>query len=229
MKPSVLTLLAAGLLFLAPPLARVAATAEQEHGTEPETAIEELMAGNERFVRGEHHALAPTRRQELVEGQHPRVIVLSCSDSRVPPEIVFDQGLGDVFTIRNAGNVIDAFNLASIEYAAEHLHVEDLLVMGHTRCGAVGAAIEYERTKSTPPGHLELLLPHVGSYVRPLLAQSLPADALALRAVELNIRHSLDDIPRRSHMLGEIIAKGELRLHGGIYDLVTGKVTLLGH
>ncbi len=229
MKPSVLTLLAAGLLFLAPPLARIAATAEQEHGTKPETVIEELMAGNERFVRGEHHALAPTRRQELTEGQHPRVIVLSCSDSRVPPEIVFDQGLGDVFTIRNAGNVIDAFNLASIEYAAEHLHVENLLVMGHTRCGAVGAAIEYERTKSTPPGHLELLLPHVGSYVRPLLAQSLPADALALRAVELNVRHSLDDIPRRSHMLGEIIAKGELRLHGGIYDLVTGKVTLLGY
>lgn len=229
MKPSVLACLAAGLLLLAPPSARVAAPEEKAPGAKAGSAIAELMAGNERFARGEHTPMAPTRRQELAEGQHPRVIVLSCSDSRVPPEIVFDQGLGDLFTIRNAGNVVDAFNLASIEYAAEHLHVEDMLVLGHTRCGAVGAAIEYERTKSTPPGHLELLLPHVGSYVRPLLTQSLPADSLALRAVELNVRHSLDDIPRRSHMLGEIIAKGELRLHGGIYDLVTGKVILLGH
>ena len=110
-------------------------------------ALNNLKAGNERFVKMklQHPDESVERRHEMVKGQHPFVAVLSCSDSRVPTEIIFDQGLGDIFVIRNAGNVLDEHVLGSIEYAVEHLGVNLVVVLGHESCGAVGAAMAHSK------------------------------------------------------------------------------------
>ena len=135
-------------------VAAVAASAAAGGGVPPTASAvpAELKAGNQHHVQ--HHYAHPhesdTRVRELVSGQHPHAVVLSCADSRVPPEIVFDQGLGDLFTVRVAGNIAGDAEIASIEYAIEHLHTPLVVVMGHQSCGAVAAAIE----GGEAPGHL---------------------------------------------------------------------------
>ncbi len=121
----------------------------------PDVAIERLKAGNARFVKGKPSRpnATPTRRAEIAASQHPFAIVVSCSDSRVPPEMVFDAGLGDLFVVRTAGEVVTAVEMASIEYAVDHLGASLVLVMGHERCGAVKAAVEYRNPPALPlPG-----------------------------------------------------------------------------
>jgi carbonic anhydrase len=121
----------------------------------PDVAIERLKAGNARFVKGKPSRpnATPKRRAEIAGSQHPFAIVVSCSDSRVPPEMVFDAGLGDLFVVRTAGEVVTAVEMASIEYAVDHLGASLVLVMGHERCGAVKAAVEYRNPPALPlPG-----------------------------------------------------------------------------
>lgn len=112
-----------------------------------EVALHKLKDGNDRFLdmKMKHPNLEKSRRDKLINGQHPFAVVLTCSDSRVPPELIFDQGLGDIFVIRNAGNVLDEHVMGSIEYAVEHLGVNLVVVMGHESCGAVGAAMKEEK------------------------------------------------------------------------------------
>src|SRR4051795_13565486 len=119
-------------------------------------ALARLLEGNGRYARHkeQHPDETLARRKELETGQHPFAVILSCADSRVPPELVFDQGLGDLFVIRVAGNIADDDVLGSIEYAVEHLHTKLILVLGHEKCGAVSAAVEGNHD----PGHLESLL-----------------------------------------------------------------------
>jgi carbonic anhydrase len=147
-------------------------------------------------------------------------MILSCADSRVPPEIVFDQGLGDLFAIRVAGNITDDAILASIEYAAEHLHTPLLVVMGHGSCGAVTAATETGEL----PGHLSSLV----RAIRPAVekARGMPGDVVA-NAVRLNVELVVAQIRDSAPLLSEMVKTGQLRVVGAVYSLENGEVTWL--
>ena len=188
----------------------------------PTSALAELKAGNERHV--EHHYLHPhqtvARKSELVTGQHPHAVILSCSDSRVPPEIVFDQGLGDLFTVRVAGNIAADAEIASIEYAVEHLHTPLVVVMGHQSCGAVAAAIQ----GGDAPGHLAALVDPIRPSVEK--ARGLPGD-LSDNAIRLNVEAVVAQLRSSQPILSEMVATGKLRVVGSVYSLGTGKVAWL--
>lgn len=189
---------------------------------EPDTrAWATLMAGNRRFVRGEH-LVRPVRelRSELAKGQHPDVIVVTCSDSRLSPEWIFDQPLGEVFVVRTAGNLVDPIALGSIEYAVEHLHAKLLVVMGHDKCGAVDAALS---GAEMPTDNLKALV----AKIRPGLPTSksgASADATLQAAVEANVRRSAMDCIVGSPIVREHTVKGSLAVVQAVYHLSTGEV-----
>ncbi len=182
----------------------------------------EMLAGNQRFVtdRPLAHALG-RERSELVGEQHPHAIVLGCSDSRVGPEIVFDQTLGELFVVRTAGNIVDPIALGSLEYAVEHLHPKLLVVLGHGGCGAVKAAISGEDMPST---HLQAIVDRIRPTVQ-RLTNCFEGDELVQRSVIANARQSAVDILANSELLRAAVAKGELRVVSAVYDLQTGQVT----
>ncbi len=189
---------------------------------EPDTrAWATLMAGNRRFVRGEH-LVRPVRelRSELAKGQHPDVIVVTCSDSRLSPEWIFDQPLGEVFVVRTAGNLVDPIALGSIEYAVEHLHAKLLVVMGHDKCGAVDAALS---GAEMPTDNLKALV----AKIRPGLPTSksgASAEATLQAAVEANVRRSAMDCIVGSPIVREHTVKGSLAVVQAVYHLSTGEV-----
>ncbi len=187
-----------------------------------DAVLAELKTGNQRHVKAQyaHPHQTGARRHDLVRGQQPHAVILTCADSRVPPEIVFDQGLGDLFTIRVAGNVAPDAEVASIEYAVEHLHTPLVVVMGHQSCGAVGAAIE----GGQPPGHLPALV----NAIRPAVekARALPGN-LSDNAVRLNVEMVVEQLRSSHPVLEEEVAAGKLRIVGAVYSLETGSVTWL--
>ncbi|GAA1382552.1 hypothetical protein GCM10009661_60960 [Catellatospora chokoriensis] len=160
----------------------------------------------------------------LADGQHPFVITVACADSRATPEIVFDQGLGDVFDNRVAGNIVDDVVLAGIEYALAHMAPPLLMMLGHERCGAVTAAIDAVRTAAMPAGHMVSIV----ARLRPVAEAALhrPGDPVA-NAVRANIRAQLDHVLRRSSLVAELANSGQVQLVGALYDLDTGRVTVL--
>jgi carbonic anhydrase len=183
----------------------------------------DLVAGNQRFRAGEPQPRdLVAEREAVAAGQHPKAIVLACSDSRVAPEIIFDQGLGDLFVIRAAGNTADALAIGSIEFAAERLDVPVLVVLGHQSCGAVRAAC-------TPAKAMSANLSAVLNPIRPACHQpGLDGDAL-LRAVELdNARRSARDILDGSPLLCHLVEQGRLAIIEAYYRLDTGEVQRLG-
>jgi carbonic anhydrase len=137
---------------------------QDENEVNIQTPLDRLKAGNEKFVNGypihPHETL--NRIRELKKGQNPFVVLVSCSDSRVPPELIFDQGLGDVFSIRTAGNIIGEYELASIEYAVEHLHCKLIVVLGHENCGAIQAYASSENGKNSGD-HIQNLVNYIAS------------------------------------------------------------------
>ncbi len=187
-------------------------------------ALEWLLEGNARFSQDRPRQLREglRRRAMLLEGQQPFASVLGCADSRVPPEILFDTGLGDLFVIRVAGNVASEDEAGSIAYAVDHLDVRLILVLGHERCGAVTAAL------GEPEGEAEELS-RLLEQVKPALRDidpALPLDERIRLGVEANVRHSverLEDIIARE--VGE--APAGLRVVGAVYELETGRVRLL--
>ena len=187
-----------------------------------DSVLAELKAGNEHHVahRYQHPHENVDRQRELVTGQHPHAEILSCSDSRVPPEIVFDQGLGDLFIIRVAGNVATDTEIGSLEYGAEHLHIPLLVVMGHESCGAVTAAVE----GGPPEGHVASLV----SLIKPAVEKSrgMPGDPVA-NAVRANVEMVVQQLRSSTPILSELVAHGKLRIVGAIYSLKTGSVTWL--
>lgn len=189
----------------------------------PDPIWEKLLQGNRRFVSGQTRTreLRLTRGR-LVEGQHPQAIVLGCSDSRCPPELLFDQNLGDVFVIRTAGNVADSVALASIEYAIEHLHSGVLVVLGHEKCGAVAAAASGE---PMPTRHLETLIGRVRASFMPL--RGIKGDDLARLGVEANVRRSAADLLSMSGLIREAVDAGKVRLVQALYRLDGGDVVTL--
>lgn len=193
-------------------------------------AYDQLVQGNDRFVagttKGDHRGVE--RRRDLASGQKPFAIVLSCSDSRVPPELVFDQGLGDLFTVRVAGNVLGSAQVASIEYAIEHLGAKLIVVMGHESCGAVKAAIETKVGKNHASAGSQDLDWLIGA-IRPTLKArglaSVTADDPKIRKpVTANIDAVTESLLVRSKIIGEGVEKGSLKIVRGIYALDTGKV-----
>jgi carbonic anhydrase len=182
-------------------------------------ALGMLKVGNDRFVRNVSAAvsLSSLTREELAKGQHPFAMVLSCSDSRVPPEHIFNVGLGDLFVIRAAGEVVDKSILASIEYGAEHLHIPLLVVMGHESCGAVQAA-------TTSKG--ESLGPNMDYLVKAIRAGTnrSGAEQTELRAAILaNVEQSINDMLAGSVMLRRMVDTGKLQVVGAYYELATGR------
>jgi carbonic anhydrase len=190
--------------------------------TSAEGLWNELLAGNQRFV-AEHPRVRPLahERAELENGQHPHTIILGCADSRVSPEIVFDQSLGDLFVVRTAGNIVDPITLGSIEYAAEHLHARLLIVLGHGNCGAVKAAASGDEMPST---YLQAIVDRIRPTVQ-RLSPCFEGDELIERSVIANARQSAQDVLANSTLLREAVAKGHLKVVSAFYDLHTGVVT----
>ncbi|MDK3159741.1 carbonic anhydrase [Kamptonema cortianum] len=187
----------------------------------PDEALQKLLEGNQRFVQ--HHPEYPDQSEarllEVAQAQHPFATVLSCADSRVPAEIVFDQGIGDIFDVRIAGNIATPEALGSIEYAVVLLGTPVLMVLGHERCGAVTAAVQNEPL----PGA-------IGAFVKPILpaveqVKGLSGD-LVDNAVTANVRYQMEQL-KRSQLLTERVQSGQLRIVGGRYDLDSGTVTLV--
>ena len=180
-----------------------------------DSALELLLAGNDRYRhKGVFHEIDMERRKELAAGQHPFAVVLCCSDSRVPPEILFDKRLGDLFVIRNAGNVIDDVVLGSIEYAIEHLGTELVVVLGHENCGAVTATV-----RNTPAtGHLGSIMSRIRPAVEKVKGQA--GDPVAL-AVDANILEMVAALLREPEFEGRV-SEQKLKIVGLRYNLVDG-------
>jgi carbonic anhydrase len=197
------------------------AYAQEKSAVTAEQALDRLKKGNEKFVadRSEAPNIGAERRRELAKGQHPFAIILTCADSRVTPEYIFNQGLGDIFVLRVAGNIADLFELGSMEYAVEVLRVPLIVVLGHSKCGAVGAALG----ENKPRGNLGKLI----EQIQP--GKDLPSEKnTALKAaIQNNARHQATSLTERSDVLKEFAEHKRLRIVSGVYDLATGKVEWL--
>jgi len=186
----------------------------------PQEALGMLKAGNDRFVRNTSSpvSLSVNRRQELAAGQHPFAMVLSCIDSRLPPEYVFNAGLGDILVIRTAGEVIDKSILASAEYGAEHLHIPLLVVMGHESCGAVTAAAQAKDEPTSPS--MSYLLKAIQAARRQPKQEREEIKGLILA----NVEQVINDAMTGSPVLQRMVDTGELGVIGAYYELVSGRV-----
>jgi carbonic anhydrase len=202
-------------------LARAADPAHPEQpAVAPAGAIAKLKEGNGRYASGklQHPGQTTERRAELTKDQHPFAVIVSCSDSRVPPEIVFDQGLGDLFVVRVAGNVIDDHGLGSIEYAVDHLGARLIVVLGHQSCGAVKAAKETIAAKGKAPGHIQSLV----KAIKPAVEATVNGDLDA--TIKANVKHVADALRSSTPILKPKVDSGELRVIGANYSLDTGAV-----
>jgi carbonic anhydrase len=183
-----------------------------------------LMAGNQRFVAGKPQARnLVSLRHKLASGQSPKAIILACSDSRVGPELVFDQSLGDIFVVRTAGNIADKVALGSIEYAVEHLHSPLLVVLGHQKCGAVNAACSGEKM---PSANLDAIV----EKINPAVAQAKSyanADDLLESAIKENVHQSATDLLSNSEIIRDAVKSGKLTVIEAEYELESGQVVRL--
>lgn len=188
-------------------------------------ALKRLLTGNLRFVANyrQYPGQSVERAAQLAEGQHPFAAVLTCADSRVPPELLFDQGLGDLFVVRVAGNVADDEVIGSLEYAVEHLDVRLILVLGHERCDAVRAALEAVVLKAEPEGHLV----HLVHALEPAIEKTSAEGDLWENTVNANVHVQVNALRKSKPVLREFVEKGELRVVGARYDLDTGLVSVL--
>ncbi|NUQ64049.1 MAG: carbonic anhydrase [Pirellulales bacterium] len=193
-------------------------------------ALERLKEGNRRFVSGVlslETLMKQMRRSEVLEGQEPFAVILGCSDSRVPVEIVFDQGLGDLFVIRIAGNIVAPSQVGSIEFASQRYGARLVVVLGHTRCGAVRATLEeLQQPSSQQSRNLSSIVGRIRPSIEGLLATELSHDqeALMRQAVRANVRVSANYLRHGSEVLERLIAREGLLVVGAEYSLETGVV-----
>jgi carbonic anhydrase len=209
-----------------------AASGASGHAPRPKlharTVVRELQEGNLRFADGSSihpHASPKWLQQTWRDGQHPHAVVLCCSDSRVAPEIIFDQGIGDLFVVRVAGNVANEDEIASIEYAVDHLAVPLVVVMGHSECGAVSAVVNAEPM----PKNIKHLVVHINDAMRKARKHTPKHDneALIAATVEMNVRESIDDMIGGGEVLRERVRSGALHIVGSVYHIESGKVSWL--
>ena len=206
-------------------LAIIMASASEEEGSiTPELALQKLIDGNLRYASGNasHPNQSLERRAELVSGQHPFAVILGCSDSRIPPELIFDQGLGDVFVIRTAGEVVDNASLASIEYAVDHLGVPLVMVLGHDSCGAVTAAVKGGEVE----GHLGSLMDFISPSVNQAREMGQEGDLLN-SSINNNVHNIVEALENSQPILSEKVEREELMILGARYHLDSGLVEIL--
>ncbi len=184
-------------------------------------SIEDLFSGNTRCVEGRfmQKQSGDDYRKELAKGQKPHAVVVTCSDSRVSPEIIFDQDLGHIFVIRTAGNVVDSIAIGSIEYAVEHLHTPLIVVMGHESCGAVKAAIEH---KGKPEGNIGEIIKKILPAVKQAKTSLKTGDDLAYSATIENIRNVAKEIKARSRIISREAGEGKVQIVGTYYSISSG-------
>ena len=189
----------------------------------PDQSLTQLRRGNERYVAGwpDHPNQSARRRREVSEsGQQPFAIILSCADSRVPPEIIFDQGLGDLFIIRVAGNVLDDIILGTIEYAVEHLHVPVIMVLGHDKCGAITAAVQGVGVRNHIQSLAEALRPAVE------IARGQEGDVIS-NTIDANVHQSVVTLQASEPVLAQARSAGQIQIVGARYNLDTGEVKII--
>jgi carbonic anhydrase len=192
-------------------------------------ALNRLLLGNHRFVtsRMTHTDQSPARVKSVALKQTPFAVILACADSRVSPEVIFDQGLGDLFVLRVAGNILDDSLLGSMEYGVEHLGAPLIVVLGHERCGAVSATVDAVKTNSKPTDHILSLVDAIWPVVTAVQAQNKPAADLVENVVTANARWTARQILTRSDTLNEKVTTGTLGIVAARYDLDQGQITLL--
>lgn len=209
--------------------AAVALASGTQAGMSADEALKSLLDGNQRYVSNQmsgQKLCDLTTRESLAKHQKPYAIILSCSDSRVPPEIIFDKGLGEIFVIRVAGNIADPAILGSIEYGAEHLGSPLIMVLGHERCGAVTAAVE---AKGKPEGNLGSIIRCIAPAVKQAKKESTgkAKPEVVEMAIDDNVKLVSAALTKQSKVIRHLVAEGKVKIVGAKYDLDDGKVTLL--
>ncbi|HJQ20311.1 MAG TPA: carbonic anhydrase [Gemmatimonadaceae bacterium] len=207
----------------------MSAAADSESQISPLDALARLREGNKRFatgVRSLDAMLSHTRRAELANTQSPFAIILGCSDSRAPAEILFDQGLGDLFVIRVAGNIVAPSQVGSVEFAAERFGTPLVVVLGHTGCGAIAATLETMQNRGSQSPNILSIVQRVRPSVETLMATDLRNDPARLyhEAVRANVRASADHLRHGSALLERLILDGRLLVVGAEYSLDSGEV-----
>jgi carbonic anhydrase len=221
--------LAAGAAGL-PLTASAQAAAPPAGDRKPASVLERLMEGNKRFVSGKllHPGRTPRDFAALAEGQSPAAIIVGCADSRVPPEVVFDQGVGDLFVVRLAGNIVSGGGplvKGSIEFAVAELGARLILVLGHSQCGAVKAAIEHIDAEDKLPGAIGDLIKPIRSAV--VACKGKPGNKLD-NVIKANVRAGVERLQELEPILMPLAKKEELKVVGAVYDLRTGEVEMVG-
>lgn len=218
-----------GVMALAAGVAS-AGFASGEAALSPDQALQKLMEGNRSYV--ENHLTAAQRsgqatRDSLAKSQKPYAVILSCSDSRVPPEVIFDKGLGEIFVIRVAGNIPDPVILGSIEYAAEHLGSPLIMVLEHERCGAVTAAVD-AKGKTTGSRNIDAIVKTIDPAVKAALKECQGADKSKLVecAADMNAKNVAASLTKNSRILKHLVAEKKVKIVVAKYDLDDGVVTL---
>jgi carbonic anhydrase len=203
-------------------------------GVTADEALQKLMDGNKRYVENKLNTCGETNssaREKLAKSQKPYAIILSCSDSRVPPELIFDKSLGEIFVVRVAGNVPDPVVLGSIEYAAEHLGSPLIMVLGHERCGAVTAAVD---AKGKPEGNIGAIIKTIAPAVKKAKLECKECAQCDLKdkaklvecAIDENAKLVAANLPKQSKVIRELLKEGKVKIVAAKYDLDDGKVTL---
>jgi len=219
-------LLSAAGLLAAAPLAGMAQAQPVAAADTPDAALHLLIEGNARYVANQTRERDfSAARASRTQDQAPFAAILGCADSRVAPELAFDQGPGDLFVVRVAGNFVTLEGLASLEFGAAVLGTKLIMVLGHNSCGAVNATVTALQKGNTLPGHISDLARAMKPGIEPVLKQS--GDDLQQRAVIANVRYNAQRLQHAKPILAELVAKNEVRVVGAVYDLATGKVTLV--
>tara|TARA_R110001592_G_C12979244_1_gene734025 strand:+ start:86 stop:805 length:720 start_codon:yes stop_codon:yes gene_type:complete len=202
---------------------------QQKKSVENDTSkapLERLVEGNKRFR--ENHPVHPDQTldklRELEKGQHPFAVIVSCADSRVPPELIFDQGLGDLFVIRNAGNIISDYELGSIEYAVEHLGTKLIVVLGHKQCGAIGAFLEHKN--DSVQSHIQQIIDYIKTEPEEVSLEENVSNYYE-KAISANVEHGIHVIEQSKPVLKEFLEADKVKVVGMLYDLETRKTEII--
>jgi carbonic anhydrase len=220
------TLAGAATMALAPISGTVQAQPVVAAADTPDAALKLLVEGNARYVANQPRERDfSAGRASRAAGQAPFAAILGCADSRVAPELAFDQNPGDLFVVRVAGNFVTRDGLGSLEFGAAVLGTKLIMVLGHTSCGAVNATVAALQKGNTPPGHIADLVRAMKPGIESVVKQ--PGTDLEQRALIANVQHNVEQLKHAKPILAAMVARNEIRVVGAVYDLATGKVSLV--
>ena len=192
-----------------------------------DAALDLLITGNQRFVAGKGKAFTGFR-ADLVSSQNPFAVVVGCSDSRVPAEIVFDVGIGELFVVRVAGNIVAPSQVGSVEFAVSQFGTRLVVVMGHTRCGAIGATLRTLQGEEAEPSNISAITDRIAPHIREIAAREPDAQRRGEASIVANVRASVSHLSYGSRMLEQLVLAQRLRIVGAVYAVETGVVSVLG-